>query len=240
MVCVFLLYVLPCSLFLEPFNLSNVSTLSNPPFSDTPRGDLLHTLCCWSPFVQKHPPFELRHIITAFVDCCMILLILLLVGYYYSDYYIFIVYTTEGSLEHGMMFLTCSVWGEEHSSYRPTFGLLRFILLSLMFWWSLVHMICTFVVPLLLLLSRACRTLVVWYVGDDGVVLWCLVVGHRCLIYRRRWWGCQSWPLFSPWRLEAIYFLRKRRSGPPDSYRWLLDVLQSSNLIYYAIDQYCW
>ena len=143
-------------------------------FSDTPRGDLLHTLCCWSPFVQKHPPFELRHIITAFVDCCMILLILLLVGYYYSDYYIFIVYTTEGSLEHGMMFLTCSVWGEEHSSYRPTFGLLRFILLSLMFWWSLVHMMCTFVVPPLLLLSRACRTLVVWYVGDDGVVLWCL------------------------------------------------------------------
>ena len=29
-VYVFLLYVLPCSLSLEPFNLSNVSTLSNP------------------------------------------------------------------------------------------------------------------------------------------------------------------------------------------------------------------
>ena len=130
--------------------------------------------------------------------------------------------------------------GEEHSSSRP-------IVLG----WLRVYIF------------------IVWCFGCYGCI-WCVrfvcrrccyyrePVGHSLLICLRRrccvamsccWTSlfdlsstvmCQSWPLFSPWRLEAIYFLRKRRSGPPDSYRWLLDVLQSSNLIYYAIDQYCW
>ena len=69
----------------------------------------------------------------------------------------------------------------------------------LMLWWLWMHMMLYFFVC-----RRCCYYLEP--VGHSLFMFWrrlCCVgmswfVRHCCLMYRRRWWGCQSWPLFSP------------------------------------------
>ena len=172
----------------------------------------LHTLCCLSPFVQKHHPLNLGIILTTtIVDFGNLIN---LYPAHHADPVLWMFLAVMPVCRVSMHLLTdvvvdvrtCDVEGEEiFVSLRDE--VLDCLLLVLYFYFLRVHMMCTFCCPSLLSLPRACRTLVVCIVdGDDGVRLD---------------------PLMFPWRLEATYFVRKRRSGPTKSYRRLLDVLQT-------------
>ena len=124
--------------------------------------------------------------------------------------------------------LTYGVGGEEHSSSRPiSFGWLR---VYYYFWcfggrrcmWCVLFELAAAVVVI-----WACRTLVVDTLATTVLYSNVLMLDIYCLMYRRRWWG-SSRPADVSVTSRSYLFVRKRRSGPTDSYRSLLVLLQSN------------
>ena len=199
----FVLRMLPLSLNLSIF-LKIFSTLPNP-FLWHFHEISFRTLCCLAPFeLMRHPNYYCCvHNVLCAVLCPHVLHVPAC-----PSCWGFVCSGSPGKYLLQLLWLCWVImmfWldmeGEEHSSSRPiAFGWLRVYIFIV--WccggcgciWCMYFFVC----------RRCCYYLEP--VGHSLFLFWrrlCCVgmswfVRHCCLMYRRRWWGCQSWPLFSP------------------------------------------